>query len=137
VCGNPETGACDQYIPEAGAGRTSGAVLGSGKGGKGMYGPRDRTVETIRWGAGEGALDGVLGAMADVERRFRGRLTSLVGRGSTKVDEDDIVPVPDPDPVVGGERGFSCRGVSLPLLCVEGGFEEDVLEEDVGESLWL
>lgn len=40
VCDAPETGARDQYMPLAGAGWTSGAVLGSGRGGKDVCGPR-------------------------------------------------------------------------------------------------
>lgn len=41
VCGAPEVGARDQYIPDAGAGGTSGAVLGSGSGGCVVCGPRE------------------------------------------------------------------------------------------------
>lgn len=36
--GLPEIGASDQYIPEAGAGGTSGAVSGEGRGGNAVYG---------------------------------------------------------------------------------------------------
>ena len=34
--GEPDKGARDQYMPDAGAGSTSGAVLGSGRVGKEM-----------------------------------------------------------------------------------------------------
>jgi hypothetical protein len=36
VCADPETGARDQYIPDDGAAGTSGDVLGSARGGKGI-----------------------------------------------------------------------------------------------------
>ena len=67
-------------MPLAGAGCTSGAVLGSGRGGKARCGPRGARWAGVvfRGGAGEEeppATEG-LGAMADVERRFRGRRES-------------------------------------------------------------
>jgi hypothetical protein len=66
-------------MPDAGAGSTSGAVLGSGRAGKEVCGPRAGREEGVvtRVGAGEEACEaeeGVgLNAMADVDRRFRGR----------------------------------------------------------------
>jgi len=71
-------GARDQYIPEAGAGATSGAVLGSGGGGKDVWGPlagfEARAVGLgVVIGVGEEVeVDGLL-AMADVERKATGR----------------------------------------------------------------
>jgi len=71
-------GARDQYIPEAGAGATSGAVLGSGGGGKDVWGPlagfEARAVGLgVVVGVGEEVeVDGLL-AMADVERKATGR----------------------------------------------------------------
>lgn len=44
-CGAPDTGALDQYMPEAGAGDTFGAVLGSGRGGKSVCCPRTRELD--------------------------------------------------------------------------------------------
>lgn len=87
VCGLPQVGARDQYIPDDGAGGTSGAVRGSQRGGKGMWGCRRRWCwewEVIRavvvvlvvlarmegWGmVGAPGLE----AMAEVERRAVGR----------------------------------------------------------------
>ncbi len=72
-------GARDQYIPEAGAGVTSGAVLGSGRGGKDVCGPLagfTAEAESLGVEAGVGeevAVDGLL-AIADVERKATGRL---------------------------------------------------------------
>jgi hypothetical protein len=93
VCEDPETGARDQYMPLAGAGCTSGVVLGSGRGGKGMCGPLGARWAGVIFlgGAGEEtspAAEG-LGAMADVERRFRGRRGSGGEEGATNVLELD------------------------------------------------
>jgi hypothetical protein len=79
VCEAPEIGAQDQYMPLAGAGWTSGAVFGSGKGGNEVCSPRGGRGAGVvsRGGAGEGAPAGLgFAAIADVERRFRGRLES-------------------------------------------------------------
>jgi len=71
-------GARDQYIPEAGAGATSGAVLGSGRGGKDVWGPlagfeAGAVGLGVVAGVGEDvAVDGLL-AMAEVERKATGR----------------------------------------------------------------
>jgi hypothetical protein len=71
-------GAIDQYIPEAGAGATSGAVLGSGSGGKDVWGPLagfEAGVVGLGVVAGVGEeviVDGLL-AMADVDRKAMGR----------------------------------------------------------------
>jgi len=76
VCDAPETGARDQYMPLAGAGWTSGAVFGSGKGGNGICGPlAARWADGVLFGGAEEELPAVLGlgAIADVERRFIGR----------------------------------------------------------------
>jgi hypothetical protein len=71
-------GARDQYMPEAGAGATSGAVLGSGRGGKDVWGPLTG-FEAGAVGLGvvagvgeEVVVDGLL-AMAEVERTAIGR----------------------------------------------------------------
>lgn len=71
-------GARDQYMPEAGAGATSGAVLGSGRGGKDVWGPL-MGFEAGAVGLGvivgvgeEVAVDGLL-AMAEVDRKAIGR----------------------------------------------------------------
>lgn len=76
--GVPEIGAWDQYMPDAGAGCTSGAVSGEGRGGNAVYGRCwagtrcDGVV--FRDGAGDVVFPSEgFGAMADVERRFRGR----------------------------------------------------------------
>lgn len=127
--GVPERGASDQYMPDAGAGSTSGAVFGSGSVGKDVCGPRAGREEGVVWRGGAGDEDcdcdcavGVgFAAMADVERRFRGRWG---GVGFGDVDGGARV-------VVGGERGLSGLGVLLPLLCADGGLE--LLDE--GEEL--
>ena len=119
--GVPERGARDQYMPLAGAGETEGAFVGEGKGGKGMYGPdvgapgRCEDVDVLRFGAGEGPECGVLGAMADVERRLRG----LEAVGFVRFGEEVDVGAVGVE-VVGGERGISGRGVVLPFLRPEG-----------------
>jgi hypothetical protein len=70
-------------MPAAGAGRTLGAVLGSGNGGYKIEGPRGARCTG---GAGEDVVeDGALGAMADVARRFIGRRGSSLGIGGAGV----------------------------------------------------
>jgi hypothetical protein len=112
--GEPDRGARDQYMPDAGAGSTFGAVFGSGSAGKEMCGARVWREGVAWFAAGEdadcdcdceGGVD--FGAIADVERRFRGRWVVGVGFG-------DIIGRPGVD--VGGERGVSGLGVLLPLL---------------------
>jgi hypothetical protein len=81
----------DQYIPEAGAGETSGAVVGSGTGGNLVCGPRlGRDAFEIGLGVGIRAGDVVLLmgllAMADVERNTNGRRSSFTFAG-TVADE--------------------------------------------------
>ena len=118
----PDTGARDQYMPLAGAGSTSGAVFGSGRGGNGTCGPRGG-----RW-AGV-AFRGVIGeefpslcgfgAIADVDRIFRGLRGSGVACGAAT--GAGVLET-------GGERGLSSFGV-LPER--EGGrFEEDFGDSD-------
>jgi hypothetical protein len=66
-------------MPLAGAGCTSGAVFESGKGGNEVCGPRGGRGAGVvfRGGAGEATPAGEgFAAIADVERRFRGRLES-------------------------------------------------------------
>lgn len=75
-------------------------------------------------GAGE-ELPAVLGlgAIADVERRFKGR-----GVVKFEVDRDA-----DDGPETGGDRGLSDFAVLLPLLCDDKGglgvFEEEDAED--------
>jgi hypothetical protein len=125
VCDAPETGARDQYMPLAGAGWTSGAVFGSGKGGNGICGPR-----ATRWaggvlfgGAGE-ELPAVLGleAIADVERRFKGRgVVALETAREADCGAEGFE--------TGGERGLSGLELLLPLLCDDdGGFGDFEIE---------
>lgn len=113
-------------MPLAGAGSTSGAVFGSGSGGNGMCGPRGG-----RWAGvvflvvtGEGPLASLfgLGAIAEVERMFRGRRSSGFAGGA-----EGGAGVLE----TGGERGFSGLGV---VAARDGGR----LEEDLGdsESFW-
>lgn len=91
VCGAPQVGARDQYIPEEGAGGTSGAVRGSARGGKGVCAWERRVrreEETVRpvpvevelarmacgllWEVTGGTeVEGLL-AMAEVERKLVG-----------------------------------------------------------------
>lgn len=117
-------------MPDAGAGSTSGAVLGSGSVGKEVCGPRAGREEGVVWRGGAGEEDVELGvgfaAIADVERRFRGRWVAGFG----DVDGGAAVEV------VGGDRGLSGFGVLLPLLCADGGLE--LLGEEVSfcESDW-
>lgn len=101
VCEAPEIGARDQYMPLAGAGCTSGAVFGSGRGGNEVCGPRGGRGAgvAVRGGAGEVAPGGVgFAAIADVERRFRGRL----GSGEEEREAGGLA--------VAGERVFSDAG---------------------------
>lgn len=69
-------GARDQYIPEAGAGATSGAVFGSGRGGNDVWGPLAGFEAAIVGLEVEFVVEdeelGLL-AIADVERRAKGR----------------------------------------------------------------
>lgn len=83
--GAPDTGARDQYMPDEGAAGTSGAVLGSWRGGKGTWGPRGRGAADALRDPPE-APDPVLAvvarpAMADVERIATGR------RPSSRLDD--------------------------------------------------
>jgi hypothetical protein len=127
VCDAPETGARDQYMPLAGAGWTSGAVFASGRGGNGMCGPRGARWAGVELfgGAGE-ELVAVLGlaAIADVERRFK-------GRGVVAVEANREADGGAEGVETGGERGFSGLGVALPLPCDEdGGFGVFELEDE-------
>lgn len=83
-------GARDQYIPEAGAGATSGAVLGSGRGGKDVCGPLGFfATGTVGFGVVDGAGELVLGcllAMAEVERRAVGRRGSSLPGAAVELD---------------------------------------------------
>jgi len=80
VCEVPEVGAFDQYIPEAGAGATSGAVFGSGRGGNNVCEPREALGALV---IGLGVcivavmelVEGLL-VIADVERNTSGRRCS-------------------------------------------------------------
>jgi hypothetical protein len=78
VCEAPDVGARDQYIPEAGAGATSAAVFGSGRGGKDVCGPLvgfGVAVDgfgVVDGGIGDVLVDGLL-AIADVDRKATGR----------------------------------------------------------------
>jgi hypothetical protein len=128
--GVPEIGAWDQYIPDAGAGWTSGAVSAEGRGGNAVYGrccagTRCEGV-VFREGAGDGLFpsDG-LGAIADVERRFRGR--DAVGLLMLRFGEDtEGFGVRS----VGGGRGGSTCGGAVPLLYIGGSLEEDFGDGD-------
>lgn len=55
--GEPDKGARDQYMPDAGATSTSGAVLGSGRVGKDVCGPRAGRDEGVVWRGGAGEED--------------------------------------------------------------------------------
>jgi len=112
-------GALDQYIPLAGAGCTSGAVFGSGSGGKGMYGPFGGGCRCAGpEGAGEDLVPcGVFGAIADVERRLRG----LGAVGFMRLGDNEAGTGVE---IAGGDRGLFGLGVAVPLLCVEGGLED-------------
>jgi len=103
-------------MPLAGAGSTSGAVLGSSRGGKGICGPRGCLCEgvRVRMGAGETPPPPPgLGAIADVERRLGVRRGSIDGAFGILAED--------------GESEFSGLGAwrMLPLLCAEGGFEDN------------
>ena len=97
-------------MPDAGAGSTSGAVLGSGRVGKEVCGPRAGAdfEEGVVWrgGAGEEDVLCVVGllAIAEVERKFRG----LWGFGEDE-EEEGAASV-----FTGGERGLSGLGVLRP-----------------------
>lgn len=101
-CGCPDTGARDQYMPLAGAGSTSGDVVGEASGGKGLYVSPDERLERVvlaeeRWCVVErvlplrvllspAPLPPVAGAdapglltIADVDRRFVGRCLLVLG----------------------------------------------------------
>ena len=117
--GLPDRGARDQYMPLAGAGDTSGAVFGSGRGGNVLWPSCIRRAGgTAIRGFGEG-ISGVLcldfGTIADVDRMFKGLRSVSLGGDVTGGDAIDSVP---------------SLGV-LPLLCIEGGLDEDVRGEGV------
>lgn len=105
-------------MPLAGAGSTSGAVFGSGRGGKGVCGPRGRwagvAFREVVTGEGFPSLFG-FEAIADVERMFRGLRGSGVLAAGAGVLE------------TGGERGLSGFGV----VAERGG---GCFEEDLGDS---
>lgn len=79
----------------------------------------------LRSGAGDEDVEEVccFGAIAEVERRFMGRgaTAAVVGRTGALVL------------VAGGDCGKSDLDVFLPLLCAEGGLDDD-LEFDAGEE---
>ena len=105
-------------MPDAGAGSTSGAVLGSGSVGKEVCGPRAGREEGVVWRGGPGDEEEVelgvgFAAIADVERRFKGRWAAGLG----EVGGGAVVEVED------GETGLSSLDVLLPLLCADGGLE--------------
>lgn len=114
--GVPEIGARDQYIPEAGAGGTSGALSMEGRGGKAVYGRccAGTCCEGVVFLVGEGeearVLEG-LGAIADVERRFRGRdaVGSLILRFGDEAEGFGVR-------VVGEGCMVSSLGGTAPLL---------------------
>lgn len=58
---------------------------------------------------------GVLGAIADVDRRLRGRWTVGFVRFGDEAEATAFE-------AVGGERGYSALDVALPFLCADGGF---------------
>jgi hypothetical protein len=73
-------------------------------------------------GAGEDELEEDvfavgLDAIADVERRFKGRGGFGLANGGGGMLE------------LGGEIGISGLGVCLPLLCADGGFDADLGED--------
>lgn len=130
MCESPDTGALDQYIPDAGAGWTFGAFSGSGSGGKEVCGPRGVfwwVVTTIlRSGAGAGPFAGTAGlglaAIAEVERRFRGREGFGGAEGAFGVVVNRAGDT--------GLSGFAC----LPALCITGGSFEEGDFDDEGEE---
>ena len=126
VCDAPETGARDQYMPLAGAGWTSGAVFGSGNGGNDRCGPRG-----ARWpggvlfgGAGEEVAVLGLAAIAEVERRFKGR--GVVAFAADREADGGFE--------TGGERGLSGFDTLLPLLCDDEGGLGDFEVDDEEDS---
>ena len=79
-CGQPDTWARDQYMPDEGAGGTSGAVLGSMSGGKGMWTPLTWAVRAALACRDATAVDDTaadeppgFATMADVDRSAVGR----------------------------------------------------------------
>lgn len=131
VCESPDTGAFDQYIPEAGAAWTSGAFAGSGRGGNDVCGPRGVfwwvVTTTFRSGAGAGTLDGIaalgFAAIADVERWFKGRGGFGGADGAVGVMVNRA-----------GETGLSGLAACLVLLCTGGSFEEGDLDDEGEED---
>jgi len=115
-------------MPLAGAGWTSGAVLGSGRGGNDICGPRGALWAggVLFGGAGEEVAVLVLGAIADVERRFK-------GRGVVALETDREAESGGWRLETGGERGLSGFDALLPLLCDDdGGFGDFEVEDEDG-----
>lgn len=110
VGGAPERGARDQYIPLAGAGCTSGAALGSARGGKDLCTPRGARWAggPFRAGVGDELLSCCFDAIADVDRRLRG-LAAAAAAGLGVGLKDDTEGVPEID----GESGLSDLGILL------------------------
>lgn len=102
-------------MPLAGAGSTSGAVLGSGRGGNGIWGPRGGRWAGVVFREVIGEPFPCLEAIADVDRRFIGLRGSGFAGGAT-----GGVGVLE----IGGDREFSSFGV-LPER--DGGRFEEVL----------
>lgn len=75
-------------MPLAGAGSTSGAVFGSGRGGNGICGPRGGRWAgvVVRGGAGDDPPSLGFGAIAEVERRLSGRRDSGTANGPGVLD---------------------------------------------------
>ncbi len=112
-------------MPLAGAGSTSGAVFGSGRGGYGMCGPRGGLCAGVvfRGGAGDEPPSLGLDAIADVDRKLRGRR----GSGVTASGAGVLEPA--------GEVGPSVLAAVLsPLLCADGGFVADLDVDGEGAS---
>jgi hypothetical protein len=131
--GVPEIGARDQYIPEAGAGDTSGAVSREGGGGNAVYGRCWAGVRcegvVFRVGAGdESFISEGFGAIADVDRRLSGReaVGSVIRRFGDEAEGFGVR-------VVGEGWVLSDLGAVSPLLCTGGcldGFGDGV------DSFW-
>ncbi|EGY15242.1 uncharacterized protein VDAG_06096 [Verticillium dahliae VdLs.17] len=128
-------------MPEAGAGGTSGAVLGSCRGGKAVNWPRcggarvcewtllECTVLAVRDGVGPGVG---LPAIADVDRNAIGRRESL-SRASALVGADSASVACLPGGMDGG--GFGARDeVLVDERGVLGGLDE--LWRDAWEADW-
>lgn len=134
-CGCPDTGARDQYMPLAGAGSTSGDVVGEASGGKGLYVPPDERFERAvlaeeRWCVVErgvplavllspdplppvaGADAPALLTIADVDRMFVGRCLLVLGPSL--------------------DTGLCCASM---VLSASSGFK--LVEDDVVEVLML